>query len=98
MAKLGTPIVISGGYGEQMKELGKLEIAAREALKAGKVVGTIFSEQVADGYALYLVEKESPLTLRHIDAMDGYTIRDYAIRGLTLADVKEQMAWKRKYL
>jgi hypothetical protein len=47
--------------------------------------------QVADGYAQYYVESERPLVLRHIATFDMYSIPDAHVRGLTLADVKNQL-------
>jgi len=57
--------------------------------------GFIVKFQVADGYAMYVVDKLRPLTLRHIPFGDGYQIPDAYLRGLNLADVKEQIRFHR---
>jgi hypothetical protein len=65
--------------------------ASDEAGKRGEVKGRLIRFQVADGYAWYRVEKLRPLTLGHIDYLDGYAISAVYIRGLRLADVKDQL-------
>ena len=44
---------------------------------------------VADGYAFYVVEKETPLTLRWVPYLDEWTVPGAMIRGLRLQDVRE---------
>jgi len=56
---------------------------------------TIVRFSVADGYALYAVTKESPLTLRHIPYGDAYQAAAATIRGLTLADVRQQESYQK---
>jgi len=61
-----------------------------ELVKEIERTRTVWRTPVADGYALYLVVKESPLTLQHIPYGDGYRAAGATIRGLTLADVEHQ--------
>lgn len=66
-------------------------MAKSNALPEGEYVGAILSFPIADGKALYLVDKVKPLTLTPIPYMDGYQIPAAHIRGLTLADVSLQV-------
>jgi hypothetical protein len=70
-----------------------------DSLAEHEVVGGMLKFQVMDSYAWYLVTKRSPLTLKHVDYMDGYTIPDAYLRGLRIEDVEYQLdrerAWKR---
>ena len=63
-----------------------------DSLPEGKVVGYIFSEPHADGYALYLVTKDRPLTLAHIPHGDAWELPDAHIRGLQRSDI----LWKQR--
>ena len=74
-------------YKRQDKLLANLE---SKAVK-GVVVNSVLQFQIADGYALYLVVKEKPLTLDHIPYGDSYEIDDAHIRGLNLSDVKSMI-------
>lgn len=51
---------------------------------------TIWRTPVADGYAMYAVVNERPLTLKHIPYGDGYQAAGATIRGLTMAEVDHQ--------
>jgi len=61
--------------------------------------GAIWRMPVADSYAHYLVVKNYPLTLQHIDYSDAWSVPTYVLRGLTRADVVDhllaQRAWQR---
>jgi len=59
-------------------------------------IGEYLKFPAADSYALYVVVKESPLTLQHVDVGDGWQIPAAHIRGLTRADVLAQIKWDRK--
>jgi len=85
-------------FNRQQALLNELEAAAAKA-PDGEILGGIVKFQVADGYAMYLVVKEKPLTLQHLRFGDGYQV-DYAlIRGLRRVDVqahiKREKAWSR---
>lgn len=78
-------------YLDRSKKLLK-ELEDKEAaLPEGTYEGVILSFPYADGYAMYLVQKTSPLTLQHIPFGDAWQIPAAHLRGLTLADVKEQV-------
>lgn len=80
----------------QEKEL--LEAAANRARArhSGDAVGEMLRWQRADGYAVYMVTRESPLTLAHVDVCDGYTVEGALIRGLDLATVRRMVEAERK--
>ena len=59
------------------------------------IVNCLVRYPYADGYAHYLVIKEKPLTLEHVPYGDAWQLEDYAIRGLTLADVRQQIKNRR---
>ena len=56
-------------------------------LDNGEIVGGILRWQRADGYAMYLVTKDRPLTLQHIPFGDAWTVEAALIRGLNRNDV-----------
>lgn len=60
-------------------------------------VGFILSFGVADGKALYRVEKTKPLTLAHIPYGDGYQIPDAHLRGLRMDEVRQQIEWRDRW-
>ena len=47
----------------------------------------VISFPVADSFAHYIVVSRKPLTLQHVDYMDGYHVHGALVRGLRLADV-----------
>jgi len=55
--------------------------------------GNIMRFQVADGYALYEVLKEQPLTIRHIPYSDAYEAHPALLRGLEYSDLVQQRNW-----
>jgi hypothetical protein len=59
--------------------------------------GYIMGFGVADGSALYVVEKLRPLTLCHIPHGDGYQIPDAHLRGINIDDVRAELQWRDKY-
>jgi hypothetical protein len=93
MARLGEPTYLPSVSDWREHE------AAYDELYAGQpttgVVGCLVNFQVADGFAVYLVTSESPLTLSHVEWADGYTIPDAHIRGLNLSDVTEMVENRR---
>lgn len=60
-------------------------------LADGEVVGAILSFPIADGKALYVVQKAEPLTLQHIPFMDAYEIPAAHMRGIDITDVQDQL-------
>lgn len=85
----------SNGMAVQSEAMKRLQDHAN-SLPDGEVVGALIKFQVADGYAIYRVEKAKPLTLAHVPFCDGYRIADAHIRGLNLADVKALVAGERR--
>jgi hypothetical protein len=80
------------------KEQGEQERAALEelfersnALPPGQIVGGLLRFPRADGYALYIVVKESPLTIAHIPSGDAWTIEPALIRGLRKLDILQML-------
>jgi hypothetical protein len=65
--------------------------AEAAALPDGQYEGAILSFPIADGKALYRVQKAIPLTLQHIPYLDGYQLPAAHMRGLELEDVREEM-------
>lgn len=72
--------------------------AAEEArAKAkGDLVGETLQFGVADGYAVYMVVKQKPLTFRHVNWLDGYRVHAALIRGLRVTDVRKQIEAERR--
>ena len=70
--------------------------ATSDALPKGKIIGGLLSFGVADGSAIYLVVKERPLTLQHVDFLDGYRVHYALIKGLDRADVAWEISAHRK--
>jgi hypothetical protein len=68
-------------------------LAKATALPKEQVAGRIVSFPIADGYALYLVQKESPLVLQHIPVGDAWAIPREHLRGLRLNDVRRRL-WR----
>lgn len=76
------------------------EIQENSLKVARRVAGAHYSEDatgfvmqfpVADGRAYYLVTKETPLTLQHIPIGDAWQIPPAHLRGITIADVYQQI-------
>lgn len=60
------------------------------------LAGEVMRFPVADGKATYMVHKLKPLTLIFLDYGDGYEIPDMMLRGMTVADVRSEVARNRK--
>lgn len=69
------------------------ELIERSAnLPEGEVVGALLRWQRGDGYAFYVVTKARPLTVKLVPTGDAWQVEAALIRGLTRADVLEQLA------
>lgn len=79
-------------YFESQDKLLKALQDKEAALPEGTYEGVILRFPHADGYAMYLVEKTSPLTLQHIPYGDAWQIPAAHLKGLDMDDVKEQAA------
>lgn len=64
-----------------------LDISKNLDLSKGSVVGAVLSWPIADGCAYYLVIKDSPLTLQHLNYGDAWHVDPVLIRGLRKQDV-----------
>ena len=67
-----------------------------ENLKPGEIVGAILRFPCADGYAMYRVSKEKPLTLQHIPYGDRWQVDPALIRGLRRVDVERMVEQNRR--
>lgn len=77
----------------KMNDLSKVS----DALPPGEIVGAVLQFQIADGYAIYVVTKAKPLTLTHVNFLDGYAIPHAHVRGITKADVLSQLESRKKW-
>lgn len=82
-------------FEEQERLLAELEKVS-SSLNGNDVVGAIIRFPIADGYALYRVTKEKPLTIQHIPFGDAWSIDSAYIRGLRLVDVKALISRERR--
>lgn len=100
MAKLGTPITLPplnmGDWrtSAHVKAYDALEDEDEAARDRGEIVGRLVRYPIADGYAVYKIVSAKPLTLAHVDYMDGWTIPAAHLRGINLASVKEDLRVK----
>lgn len=76
------------GAGDK-KALERLEAAGddREKLASLDLCGLALRWQRGDGYAIYVVTKNRPLTLTHVDYGDAWKVEAPLIRGLSRDDV-----------
>lgn len=70
--------------GALIEELTKKSWRATES----DPTGFLMEFPVDDGFASYVVVAVRPLTLQHVDVMNGYRMPEAHIRGLTLSDVR----------
>lgn len=81
---------------EQQKLMEELEKKSKKATLKNPV-GFLMRFPVADGYAIYRVSKSKPLTLQHVPVSDAYEIPPAHIRGITMAEVAQQIEWNKKW-
>jgi len=90
----------SAPYQEQLeleeKWLEKVKEGYRKLAK-GDLIGEEVRFQIADGYARYMVIKQRPLTVVHLDVGDGYQAHGPTIHGLRLGDVEAQVEADRQW-
>lgn len=60
------------------------------------LVGETVNFPVADGYAVYMVYRTTPLQLIHVPIGDEWQADDCTIRGLRVKDIKERIECKKK--
>lgn len=72
--------------------------AKAEALPPGVIEGAILRFPAADGYALYLVTKDTGRTVevKHIPHGDAWQVHPALLRGLRRADIVRQVETDRK--
>lgn len=105
MAKLQSsiqcPIPVDWGnineYHQRVDAWVEDQKALYRKLSKGDLVGESVRFQVADGYAHYLIVKERPFTLVHLDALDGYHANAATIRGYRLQDARADVERARRW-
>lgn len=80
----------------ETKWLEKLKEELR-AKSEGDLVGERVKWSAADGYAVYIITKQRPLTLAHVALGDAYQANGATIRGFRLQDAKAQVRADRKW-
>lgn len=80
----------SCNYSEECRSRCKADL---DAIGAGNVM----SFNVADGFAMYEVVREQPLTLRHIPEGDAYEAHPALLRGLQYSDLVQQRKWNEMF-
>lgn len=93
--------VYSKREGEQWDEFQRREEEFYEkhdqetrTLPEDEVVGAMLQFREADGYAVYLVVRDKPLTLQHV--ANGYGCDPIFIRGLRRKDILEHLAREKR--
>jgi hypothetical protein len=86
-------------HSDRMKKLLD-ELSAKSAkvdVESDALEGAQLQFQVADGYAIYIVSKVSPLTLRHVPYGDAYRANEATIRGVNKETVRKELRWRRSF-
>lgn len=81
---------IKNGMDEQNKAFEKLQVTSDSinyTAPNASLKGALLQFPAADGYAIYVVTKDKPLTLGHVNFCDGYTISAAHLRGLNRQDI-----------
>ena len=96
MAKLSTASA-AGPWGKGFEVENKaLQALIKASLKnPERVLGSVYSAQVGDGRAYYLVVKEKPLTLAHIPVGDAWELNPAYIRGIKASDIIDRNKWEK---
>lgn len=86
----------TGNFVDDMRaEFDVVEAEAKEAQDrwsdTGDILGAIYREPYADGYATYKVTNLSPFTVAHVAVGDAWSLPAPHIRGLTADDVHDRM-------
>lgn len=71
--------------------------AESDKLKPSEIVSGLIRWGRGDGYALYRVCKDKPLTLEHVPFGDAWTVEAALIRGLNRQDVLEMLGMRRLF-
>lgn len=103
MAKLASksfafPEIGAGDFREVMKSQDEAFKKLSDASDAidfnnpkASLKGAILQWPRADGYAVYIVTEDKPLTIAHVPYGDAWSVEPALIRGLTRADVVQQL-------
>lgn len=59
---------------------------------AGELVGKILQVSIDDGYAIYMVMRQKPFCLIHIQLGNSWRADEIWERGITLADARKRLA------
>lgn len=79
-------------YNAEEKEVSKMFDRSEQLdHKNGEIIGAILKWQRADGYALYQVVNDDPLTVVHLNCGDAWRVEPALIRGLRKQDVIHQL-------
>ena len=88
-------IETTGSFNEivekQQEELSQLKQKSPTDPETEGIVDGIVRFPVADGFAVYRVVDDNPLTLQHIPIGDRYQIPDAHIRGLREEDIVQKL-------
>ena len=76
------------GFRQQMD----IELDSLQALPRDRVWKT----PVADGHAYYYIRGETPLVLLHVPYSDRWQAHPALLRGITLADIRQQIDLERR--
>jgi hypothetical protein len=66
-------------------------IAAQPAPDSPSLVNALLSFPRGDGYALYVVVKDKPLTLAHVPMGDAWDVDECTLRGVTATYVRKSL-------
>ena len=98
MAKCKNRIDIKTDYSKPHTEWQAEEDAQIESWAArfrreneGDLVGETVRFPAADSYAVYMVRKQKPLELVHVNVGDGWSIPEAHMRGLRITDIRKQV-------
>lgn len=92
------PTQLPHPYEKQLRKMEELEKVSAQATEKD-LTGFIVKQQIADGYAEYVVVKDTGKTieLKHINLFDAYSAHPAFLRGLTRADVLRLFAFAKAF-
>lgn len=79
-------------YIAEEKEVSKMfDKSSQLDYENGEIVGAMLKWQRGDGYALYQVVNDDPLTVVHLNYGDAWRVEPALIRGLRKQDIIHQL-------
>ena len=89
---------LKAGERSEHRKAADALFAKAAALPPGVIEGAILKFPVADGYAMYLVTKDTGRTVevKHIPYGDAWQVHPALLRGLRRADIVRQVEAERK--